>query len=210
MKLYQSSASPNSRRVRIFIAEKGMSVQIVPVDLGAGEQLGDAFRAINPRAQVPTLVLDDGTPISEVLAIWRYLEETHPSPALLGIDSKDRGVVTMWERRMELDGFAAVMEAVRNAVPGLKGRALSGPHNYEQIPELVERSRARIVNFYSDLEARLSSSSFVAGETFSAADITALVTVDFATAAAKLPIPAEHASIRLWYDVVSSRPSAKA
>src|SRR6202795_458082 len=110
MKLYQSSASPNSRRVRIFLAEKGVSMPIVPVDLGAREQFSEAYAAINPRRVVPTLVLEDGTAIGEVPAILRYIEEIHPKPPLLGSTPKAKALVTMWERRVELEGFASVME----------------------------------------------------------------------------------------------------
>lgn len=116
----------------------------------------------------------------------------------------------MWERRAELDGFAPVMEGVRNAVAGLKGRSLSGPHAYEQIPELVERSKQRVANFFSDFNVRLETVRFVAGNEFSAADITTLVTVDFAANALKMPIPAEHTAFRRWYDEVSARPGATA
>src|SRR5712675_2724090 len=179
MKLYQSHTSPNSRRVRIYLAEKGISLPLVPVDLGAKEQFSDAYAAINPRRVVPTLVLEDGTAIGEVPAILRYLEEIYPQTPLHGESAKDRALVTMWERRMELEGFAAVMEGVRNAVPGLKGRALAGTHGYEQIPALAERSKQRVKDFYADLNSRLSQVPFVAGDKFSAADITALVTVDF-------------------------------
>lgn len=210
MKLYQSASSPNSRRVRIFVAEKNIPLTVVPVDLGAKEQFGDSYRAINPRLQVPTLVLDDGTSIAEVPAIWRYLEQTHPAALLLGSSAKEQALVTMWERRVELDGFAAVMEAVRNTVPGLKGRALSGPHDYEQIAALAERSVLRVKNFYDDMEVRLAQTPFIAGEFFSVADITALVTVDFATGGLKLPIPANHPALQHWYEKVSTRTSAKA
>src|SRR6202161_4806469 len=110
MKLYQSNTSPNSRRVRIFLAEKGISIPIVPVDLAAREQFSDSYAAINPRRVVPTLVLDDGTGIGEVPAILRYLEETHPEPPLLGTTPKNKAQVTMWERRAEQEGFASVME----------------------------------------------------------------------------------------------------
>jgi glutathione S-transferase len=180
MKLYQSSASPNSRRVRIFLAEKGISMPLVPVDLGAKEQFSEAYAAINPRRVVPVLVLDDGTAIGEVPVILRYLEEVFLEPPLFGATPQARARAAMWERRVELEGFAAVMEAVRNAVPGLKSRAIAGPHDYEQIPALVERSRQRVRNFYSDFDARLTDGSFIAGEEFSVADITAVVTVDFA------------------------------
>jgi glutathione S-transferase len=184
MKLYQSDTSPNSRRVRIFLAEKGVSMPIVPVDLGAREQFSDAYGAINPRRVVPTLMLDDGTAIGEVPAILCYLEETYPEPPLLGATPKTRALVAMWERRVELEGFASVMEAVRNAVPGLKNRAIAGPHDYEQIPALVERNKQRVRNFYADFNARLADVAFVAGDEFSVADITAVVTVDFATKSA--------------------------
>ena len=127
MKLYQSSSSPNSRRVRIYLAEKGISMPFVPVDLGAREQFSDAYAAINPRRVVPALVLGDGTTIAEVPAIIRYLEETHPDPALLGKSPKQKALVAMWERRMELEGFASVMETVRNGSAGLKGRAIADP-----------------------------------------------------------------------------------
>src|SRR5216684_4097733 len=169
MKLYQSDASPNSRRVRIFVAEKGVSMPIVPVDLGAKEQFSDAYAAINPRRVVPTLVLDDGTAIGEVPAILRYLEEVHPEPPLLGATPKAKALIAMWERRVELEGFASVMEAVLNAL--------------------------------------LADIRFVAGDEFSVADITAIVTVDFATKAAGLPLTDEHAALKRWYDVVSARAS---
>ena len=199
LKLYHSPSSPNSRRVRIFLAEKGLTVPLVPIDLGKGEQHSEAYRAINPRRVVPTLVLEDGTVIGEVPAIWRYFEETHTTPRLLGSTAKDKALVTMWERRAELEGFAAVMEGVRNAVARLKGRAIAGSHDYDQIPALVERSKLRVKNFYADLDARLAEASFVAGDRFSAADITALVTVDFAASAMNFPVPDEHVAVTRWY-----------
>src|SRR5271169_1909016 len=128
MKLYHSASSPNSRRVRIFLAEKGLEIPLITVDLGKGEQHSDAYARINPRRVVPTLVLADGTAIGEVPAILRYLEEAYPNNPLLGTSPKDKALVTMWERRMELEGFAAVMETVRNKVPGLKSRAIAGAH----------------------------------------------------------------------------------
>ena len=210
MKLYQSNASPNSRRVRIYLAEKGISMPIVPVDLAAKEQFSDAYAAINPRRVVPTLLLDDGTAIGEVPAILRYIEEIHPAPPLLGTTAKIKALVTMWERWVEQEGFASVMEAVRNAVPGLKGRAIAGPYDYAQIPALVERSKARVANFYTDFNARLTEVPFVAGDEFSIADITAIVTVDFATKAVGLAVPEKLSALRRWYDGVSARPSMAA
>jgi glutathione S-transferase len=210
LELYHAPASPNSRRVRIFAAEKGIAVPLVPVDLGQGEQHGDAYRAINPRRVVPTLVLEDGTSIGEVPAIFRYLEEICPNPKLLGATAKEKALVTMWERRAELEGFAAVMEGVRNAVPRLKGRAIAGAHDYPQIPELTERSKLRVANFYADFDARLAEVPFVAGDTFSAADITTLVTVDFATRGFDMPAPLERGALLRWYETVSARPTMAA
>ncbi|WP_454827590.1 glutathione S-transferase family protein [Paraburkholderia xenovorans] len=210
LKLYHSASSPNSRRVRIFLAEKGVPVTLVAVDLGKGEQHGDAYRAINPRRVVPTLVLEDGTSIGEVPAIQRYVEEIHPDAPLFGTTPKDKALITMWERRAEQEGFASVMEAIRNIAPGLKGRAIAGPHDYEQIPALAERSRQRAANFLADLDDRLKDSAFVAGERYSVADITALVTIDFAAKAIDLQVPADLESLKRWYDTVSSRPSAAA
>jgi len=210
LKLYEANGSPNSRRVRIFLAEKRIDVLRVPVDLGAKEQFSEAYSRINPRSLVPTLVLEDGTAIGEVPAILRYLEEVHPNPPLLGTSPKDKALVTMWERRMELEGFAAVMETVRNAAAGLKGRAIAGPHEYEQIPALVVRGRQRVKDFYADLEARLADVPFVAGARFSVADITAIVTVDFAAKGLSLAIPEANVASQRWYALVAARPSIAA
>jgi glutathione S-transferase len=140
----------------------------------------------------------------------RYLDEAFPEKPLLGATPKDKALIVMWERRAELEGFAAVMEAVRNAAPGLKGRAIAGPHDYEQIPALVARGKLRVNDFYADLDARLADARFVAGEEFSAADITALVTVDFATKGLSLPIRDDHRATKRWYGEVAARPSAAA
>jgi glutathione S-transferase len=210
LKLYHTATSPNSRRVRMFLAEKGISLPLVSIDLAAGEQHGDAYRAINSRRVVPTLVLEDGTAIGEVLAIWRYLEETYPTKPLLGTTPREKALVSMWERRVELEGFAAVMEGVRNAMPSLKGRAIAGPYDYKQIPALVDRSKLRVVNFLSDLDARLADAPFVAGDQFSVADITALATIDFAAKAFATSLPEEHRALARWYGAASGRPSASA
>ena len=210
MKLYQNAGSPNSRRVRIFLAEKGLSIPLIPIDFSKGEQHSDAYRAINSRRVVPTLVLEDGTAIGEVPAILRYLEEVHPQTPLHGESAKERALVTMWERRVELEGFAAVMEGIRNAAPGLKSRAIAGPHDYEQISELAERSKLRVKNFFADFDARLGEAPFVAGQRFSVADITALVTADFAAKAINFSVPDEHRSLKRWYEAISSRSSMAA
>jgi glutathione S-transferase len=209
LKLYHAVNSPNSRRVRIFLAEKGLRPTLISVDLGAGEQHSEAYRAINPRRVVPALVLDDGATIGEVSAIMRYLDEAFPETPLLGATPKDKGLVIMWERFAELEGFAPVMEGLRNKVERLKGRAIAGPHGYEQIPALVDRSMLRVKNFLTDLNARLEQVAFLAGERFSAADITALVTIDFAKAL-DISIPEGHPALTRWKEAVSARPSMSA
>lgn len=210
MRLYDYPSAPNCRRVRIFLAEKRMAVPMQPIDLAVGEQFSDAFRAINPRCTVPALALDDGTIITEVPAIWHYIEELHPDPALLGRDAKDKAIVTMWERRMEFDGLVPAVEAVRNFLRGLKSRALVGPRDYEQIPALVERGKLRLAAFFDDLDARLGESPFVAGNWFSVADITAAVTLDFAASRLKLGPPDEHHHLRAWQAKIATRPSYSA
>lgn len=210
LKLYQSNGSPNSRRIRIFLAEKGVELTKVPVDLGAKEQFSEAYVAINPRRVVPTLVLGDGTAIGEVPAIMRYLDEAFPETSLLGSNPKEKALIQMWERRMELEGFAAVMETVRNRAAGLKDRAIAGPHDYVQIPALVDRGMERVKDFYADLEARLAEAAFVAGPALSAADITAFVAIAFATGALQLGIPEENTATRRWHGALASRASFSA
>jgi glutathione S-transferase len=209
LKLYHAISSPNSRRVRIFLAEKRLKPTLISVDLGAGEQHSEAYKAIYPRRMVPALVLEDGTTIGEVPAIMRYFDETFPETPLLGATSRDKGLVVMWERFAKLESFAAVMEGVRNRAERLKGRAIAGPHGYEQIPGLVDRSARRVKNFLTDLNERLEQVPFVAGERFSAADITALVTIDFAKAL-DISIPEGHRALTRWKDTVSTRPSISA
>ncbi|CAB3763433.1 glutathione S-transferase [Burkholderia sp. MSh2] len=209
LKLYHAPASPNSRRIRILLAEKGLDVPLVAVDLGNGEQHSDAYRAINPRRVVPTLVLEDGTAIGEVPVIMRYLDEAFPDTPLTGTTPTDKALIAMWERRAELEGFAPVMEGIRNKLAGLKGRAIAGPHDYEQIPALVERSVLRVRDFFADLNRRLEQTPFVAGARYSVADITALVAVDFARSLGLSP-STDQAALQRWYDAISSRPSAAA
>jgi glutathione S-transferase len=210
LKLYQSNVSPNSRRVRIYLAEKRICASTIPVDLGTREQFSDAYAAINSRRVIPTLVLGDGTAIGEVPAIWRYLEETYPDRPLFGNTPREKALATMWERRVELEGFNPTMEAVRNKAERLKGRAIAGPHDYEQIPALVERGKQRVKDFYADFNTRLLEVPFVAGHCFSVADITGVVTVDFAAKALGLPIPEDHEAVKRWYELVSARPSIAA
>ncbi|HMK79844.1 MAG TPA: glutathione S-transferase C-terminal domain-containing protein, partial [Xanthobacteraceae bacterium] len=174
-----------------------------------GEQFTPAFRAINPDCTVPALQLDDGTVIGDAIAICQYFEETHPEPPLIGATPQERAVVTALNRQIERDGFYAAMDALRNTAAGLKDRALPGPHDYAQIPELAARGRARIANFFRDMDARLAGRTFVAGERYTMADVSLLVLVDFA-GRLNLPIPEECPNLRRWHDAVAARPSAKA
>jgi glutathione S-transferase len=209
MKFYDCTTAPSPRRVRIFLAEKGISVPTVQVDLRNNEQLTPAFRKINPDATVPSLELDDGTRINDAVGICVYFEAIHPHPALMGETAEEKALVASWQREAERNGFYAVMEVFRNSAPGLKGRALPGPHDYEQIPALAERGRLRVQHFQEQMDARLGQSEFIAGPHYSIADITALITIDFAVRA-KMPIPENYEHLRRWYAQVSARPSAKA
>jgi len=205
MKFYDCSTAPSPRRVRIFIAEKGLEVETVEVDLRSGEHLGEAFAKINPHRTVPALELDDGTRLWDSNSICLYLEEVFPEPNLMGRDAREKGVVATWNRSMEWDGFTAVAEVLRNTAKGFRNRALTGPVDYEQIPALAERGRERVQHFFKELDARLSDCPYVAGDRFTIADITAVVTVDFA-AWIKEGVPEGAANLRAWHERVSARP----
>lgn len=209
MKFHDSVTVPSPRRVRIFLAEKGISVPTVQVDLRNNEQLTPAFRAINPDATVPSLELDDGTRINDAIGICVYFEAIHPQPPLMGDSAEEKALVTAWQREIERNGFYAVMEAFRNSARGLQERALPGPHDYPQIPALAERGRLRIAHFFQQMDARAAQTEFMAGARFSVADITALVTIDFARWV-KMPVPEDLHHLLRWYALVSARPSAKA
>jgi glutathione S-transferase len=209
MKFYDCATAPSPRRVRIFLAEKGIAVPTVQVDLRNGEQFTPSFRALNPACTVPVLELDSGVAIADVVAICRYLEELHPEPHLMGRNAEERAVIEAWQRRIEWDGLQAAQEAFRNAAPGLKGRALPGPVPLDQIPELAERGRVRLAHFFEWLDARLSGNPFVCGPQFTIADITALVVLDLA-ARGKVSPAAHLGNLRRWHEDVSARPSAKA
>ena len=208
MKFYDCKTAPSPRRVRIFLAEKGIAAETVEVDLGSGEQFGEAFRAINPDCTVPVLKLDDGVCISDVMGICRYLEALEPEPPLFGRSPVEQGLVAMWNSKVEQQGLMAMADAFRNSVKGLKGRALPGPRPYEQIPELAERGRERVLAFLGKLDDRLRDSQWLAGDVFSIADITALVFVDFAKRG-KLTAADDAEGLQRWYEAVSARPSAQ-
>lgn len=209
MKFYDCATAPSPRRVRMFLAEKGVEVPVVQVDLRAGEQLGEAFRAVNPDCTVPVLELDDGTRITEAFAICQYLEAVHPEPPLMGRNPKEAALVTMWNARIEQHGLAAFAELFRNSHKAFRGRAVTGAVDCEQIPELIGRGRKRGEAFLNRLDQHFASSDYVVGDAFTLADITALVGVDFA-AWSKIEIGPERTHLHAWYERVSSRPSATA
>ena len=209
MKFYDFARAPSPRIVRIFMAEKGVEMKTIQVDLTSGEQMEPDFAAKNPWLTVPMIELDDGTCISEISACCRYLEEIRPEPLLLGCDAKDKALVEMWNHHMFQEGFMAVAEALRNSAPRMKGRGLTGSQNYDQIPDLAERGVARIGHFMEDLDVRLSESKYVAGAKYSIADITAFVTVDFAGWVKVVPQD-NQINLKRWHDQMGARPSAMA
>ena len=209
MKFYDCRTAPSPRRVRVFLAEKGIKLDTAQVDLGSGEQFSEAFRKINPDCVVPVLELDDGRCLSEVLAICSYLEELHPEPALFGKTAEQRAVVLMWNAKVEQQGLLAMADAFRNSSKALTNNALPGPDHYVQIPELAERGRTRVVKFMQRLDSQLAGNEYVAGDFFSIADISAMVTVDFA-AWIKIAVPDDASNLVRWYAQVSKRPAASA
>lgn len=209
MKLFDCSTAPSPRRVRIFAAEKDMNIELVPVDLSSGEQFSDEFRAINPECVVPVLELDDGTHLTEVVAICHYLEEVKPDPSLFGTTATERATAMMWNAKAEMQGLWAMADVLRNVAKGLQGRALPGPEDYEQIPELADRGRRRVAAFLGKMNDQLTKHEFLAGDQFSIADITAMVTVDFATRL-KIDMDDSATNLQRWYGSVAARPSAGA
>lgn len=195
--------------MRIFLAEKGVDIPLVPVNLREGEQLGEAFRKINPDCTVPVLELDDGTMISEIFAICQYLENQYPEPALMGRNSVEQAMVAMWNTKIEQNGISALTEILRNRAKGMQDRALTGPINLAQIPQLVDRGRTRAEAFFDRLDDQLENGAYVTGEQFSMADITAYVMVEFA-GWSKISIKESQENLQRWYDSVSRRPSTTA
>jgi glutathione S-transferase len=191
----------------MFLAEKHLDIPTVEVDLRNGEQFSETFRALNPDCTVPVLELDDGTCLTEVFAICQYLEDRFPEHSLFGNNAVDAALATQWNIKIEQQGLAAIAEVLRNQAKGFTGRALTGPTDYEQIPALVERGRLRAADFLRRLDAQLESNTFVAGEYFTIADITAMVFTDFA-AWVRLDIPEDAANLVRWKALVAGRPSA--
>ena len=207
MKFYDCATAPSPRRVRIFLAEKGIDIDTQQIDLRSGEHLSDTFRAINPDCTVPVLTLDDGTALSEVFAICQYIDETHPEQAIMGRDARERALVTMWNSKIEQQGLAAIAEVFRNKSKGFKSRALTGPQNYEQLPQLVERGMGRIEQFFDRLETQLSQSRFVASTEFTMADITAFVALEFA-GWLKIDFRVDRPNLSSWFTRIKQRPAS--
>ena len=208
MKFYDCKTAPSPRRARIFIAEKNIPVEHIEVDLRNAEQMSDAFRAIKPYCTVPVLELDDGTHLTTTAGIWQYLEGAYPEPALMGKTAEQKGIIADLQWRIETGGFMAMSEYLRNSAPAMKGRALTGTVNYEQIPELAVRGQDRLTHFFDDIDELIGTKPYVAGETFSVADIDLLVVVDFAKWR-KITLPETAVNAWRWYETVSARPSAQ-
>ncbi|APG48283.1 glutathione S-transferase family protein [Phaeobacter porticola] len=208
MIFYDCSTAPNPRRARMFIAEKGLQIETRDISIAKGEQLSEAFRSINPRATIPVLVTDDGLTLTENLGIAAYLEALHPDPPLMGRTPAEKGQVLMWHAIVEAQGGLPIGEALRNSHPAFAHRAIPGPENYAQLPELAERGRARTKKFFDLLEARLQQSAYVALDHLTLADIAAFVFVDFARVI-KMRIPESSTATHAWHDRIAERPSAR-
>lgn len=210
MKLYTFPAAPSPRRIHLFLAEKGMEIDQEMVDIRSGAHFDPDFGRLSPQRTVPLLELDDGTCLSESVAICRYLEEIQPEPPLLGRTATERAWIVDRDHWVEMNGLLAVMEAFRNSLPGMKDHALPGPRPVAQIAELAERGRQRYGWFLEDLDRQLGRHAYLAGDEFSVADITALITVDFASWGIKVDIPETLENATRWHRDVSARPSVQA
>ena len=203
MKLYDGGRAPNPRRVRVYLAEKGVTVPMEQVDLGALAQKSAQFTKINPIQRVPVLVLDDGTVIAESIAICRYFEALNPEPSLFGREPLEIAAIEMWNRRLELNFLFPVSHVFRNSHPAMQAREVP------QVPAWAEANKPRIVDFLHILDDALKGRQFVAGDRFSVADITGLVTLDFMKLA-RLDVPGACANVMRWHGDISARPSAQA
>lgn len=203
MKLYDSRLAPNPRRTRIFLAEKGIALPVEQVDIGTMQHKTPEYAAINPLQRLPALVLDDGSIITESIAICRYFEMQQPDPPLFGVGAKDAATVEMWNRRVEMNFFASVAAVFRHTHPAMKD--LEVP----QLPGWAEANRPRVMWFLELIDRELATRQFVAGDRYTVADITMLVAVDFMKPA-RLALPESAGNVKRWHSDVSARPSAKA
>jgi glutathione S-transferase len=204
--LYDCATAPSPRRARILLAEKGVPHQTVQVDLRSGEQMSDAFRRINPQCTVPALKTEEGAVLTDNAAITAYLEAVCPEPPLLGRTALEKAEIASWNWRVEFEGLIAIAEALRNGSPAMANRALPGPRNYAQIPELAQRGLQRVQDFFATLEERLQGREFIATERFSVADITAVVAVDFARVV-KVKPGEQHPNLQRWRAAMAQRPA---
>jgi len=214
--LYDSAMAPSPRRARILLAEKGVAHATVLVDLRRSEQMGTAYRQINPLCTVPALRIEEGEAgeagkegglmLNDNAAIAAYLEARFPEPPLLGITPLEKAEVASWNWRVEFEGLMAVAEALRNSSPAMQDRALPGPIDYAQIPELAQRGLQRLAQFFETLNTRLEGRDTLATDRFSIVDITAMVTVDFAKAVRLQPGDA-HPNLQRWHAAMAQRPS---
>ncbi len=204
--LYDCATAPSPRRARILLAEKGVAHETVPVDLRSGEQLGEAYRTLNPQCTVPALRTDDGLLLTDNAAITAWLEARYPEPPLLGSTPHEKAEIASWNWRVEFEGLLAIAEALRNSAPAMANRALPGPVGYAQIPELAQRGLARVQQFFVALNERLAGRDFIAADRFSIADITAVVAVDFARVV-KVKPGEPHPHLQRWRAAMALRPS---
>ncbi len=203
MKLYDGGRAPNPRRVRVFLAEKGLTVPTEQVDLGQLQQRSEAYTAVNPMQRVPALVLDDGTVIAESIAICRYFEALNPEPPLFGRGALETALVEMWQRRAELHLLLPVSAVFQHLHPAMK--IMVDP----QVAAWGEANKPRVGQFLQFLDGELKARPFVAGASYSVADITAMIAIDFMRVS-RLTVPDDLANVKRWYAEVSARPSAKA
>ncbi len=203
MKLYDGGRAPNPRRVKVFLAEKAITVPTEQVDLGQLAHKSPAYAAINPLQRVPALELDDGTVICESIAICRYFEQLHPEPPLFGQGPKDMAMVEMWERRVEFHLLAPISHVFRHSHPAMKDMEVP------QVPAWADANRPRAMDFLALLDRELKDRRYVAGDRYTVADITGMIAVDFMKPA-KLAVPDTLTNLKRWHDEVSARPSAKA
>ncbi|WP_422015185.1 glutathione S-transferase family protein [Roseateles sp.] len=202
--LYDCATAPSPRRARILLAEKGVLHHSVQVDLRSGEQMGEAYRRINPQCTVPALVTEEGPVLTDNAAIAAYLEATHPEPPLLGRSALDKAEIASWQWRVEFEGLLPVADALRNSSPAMLNRALPGPLDFAQIPDLALRGLMRVQHFFAVLNEHLAEREFIAAGQFSIADITAVVVVDFARAV-KVKPGDEHPHLRRWREAMQAR-----
>lgn len=203
MKLYEYKAFPNPRRVRMFLAEKGINVPTEQVDVPAGAHRSEENLSKNPGAAVPFLELDNGKFISETVAISRYFEEKQPRPVLMGTTAEEKATIDMWQRRVEHGLSHAVGNYFHHATDGL-----GEPDRYRN-QDWGEKNREQALSTMKMLDSQLTNNEYIAGDDFTIADITALCAIDFAQAV-NIAIPEDHVHLQRWHRNVSSRQSAAA